>query len=83
MLRESQREREAVREVARENRLPVVILLLNMASGGVAAVTGLVLTLLTVVPVPLTGTSLHRFWPADFFPVFYVLHLAVLGVLSL
>jgi type-F conjugative transfer system pilin acetylase TraX len=63
--------------------LPVVILLLNMASGGVAAVTGLVLTLLTVVLVPLTGTSLHRFWPADFFPVFYVLHLAVLGVLSL
>ncbi|EOL0917146.1 conjugal transfer protein, partial [Escherichia coli] len=24
-----------------------------------------------------------RFWPADFFPVFYVCHLAVLGVMAL
>ncbi|WP_249517718.1 TraX family protein, partial [Escherichia coli] len=25
----------------------------------------------------------HRFWPGDFFPVFYACHLAVLGVLAL
>ncbi|EEY5366464.1 TPA: TraX family protein, partial [Escherichia coli] len=24
-----------------------------------------------------------RFWPGDFFPVFYACHLAVLGVLAL
>ncbi|EDW1411371.1 conjugal transfer protein, partial [Salmonella enterica subsp. enterica] len=29
------------------------------------------------------GKSLPRFWPADFFPVFYTCHLAVLGVLAL
>ncbi|HBA3615010.1 TPA: hypothetical protein J5F84_004886 [Escherichia coli] len=39
--------------------LPVVILLLNMVSGGVTVVTGLVL---------LAGTSLRRFWPADLCP---------------
>ncbi|MCI3432870.1 conjugal transfer protein, partial [Escherichia coli] len=27
--------------------------------------------------------SLPRFWPGDFFPVFYACHLAVLGVLVL
>ncbi|MCL6983146.1 hypothetical protein L3D03_24675, partial [Escherichia coli] len=29
------------------------------------------------------GKSLPRFWPGDFFPVFYACHLAVLGVLTL
>ncbi|EDR4731851.1 conjugal transfer protein, partial [Salmonella enterica subsp. enterica serovar 4,[5],12:b:-] len=33
--------------------------------------------------VSLTGKSLPRFWPADFFPVFYTCHLAVLGILAL
>ncbi|EPN8887412.1 conjugal transfer protein, partial [Escherichia coli] len=27
--------------------------------------------------------SLPRFWPGDFFPVFYACHLAVLDVLAL
>lgn len=44
------------------------------ASGGV------VVTVLTVGLVSCAGKSLPRFWPGDFFPVFYACHLAVLGV---
>ncbi|EDB4343667.1 hypothetical protein UJ15_004683 [Salmonella enterica subsp. enterica] len=42
-----------------------------------------ILTGLAVWLVSLTATSLPRFWPADFFPVFYTCHLAALGVLIL
>ncbi|WP_253207972.1 TraX family protein [Escherichia coli] len=48
-----------------------------------AAVAGLVMTVLTVGLVSCAGKSLPRFWPGDFFPVFYACHLAVLGVLAL
>ncbi|EFZ3133648.1 hypothetical protein A8H80_004441 [Shigella sonnei] len=41
------------------------------------------LTVLTVGLVSCAGKSLPRFWPGDFFPVFYACHLAVLGVLAL
>ncbi|MDN0333093.1 conjugal transfer protein TraX [Escherichia coli] len=37
----------------------------------------------TVGLVSCAGKSLPRFWPGDFFPVFYACHLAVLGVLAL
>nr|MDN1554029.1 conjugal transfer protein [Escherichia coli] len=46
------------------------------------AVAGLVMTVLTVGLVSCAGKSLPRFWPGDFFPVFYACHLAVLGVLA-
>ena len=45
-------------------------------------VAGLVMTVLTVGLVSCAGKSLPRFWPGDFFPVFYACHLAVLGVLA-
>lgn len=48
-----------------------------------AVVAGLVMTVLTVGLVSCAGKSLPRFWPGDFFPVFYACHLAVLGVLAL
>ncbi|MFQ9621276.1 MAG: TraX family protein [Enterobacteriaceae bacterium] len=41
------------------------------------------MTVLTVGLVSCAGKSLPRFWPGDFFPVFYACHLAVLGVLAL
>ncbi|WP_235162345.1 type-F conjugative transfer system pilin acetylase TraX, partial [Escherichia coli] len=63
--------------------LLAVIPALNLASSDVAAVAGLVMTVLTVGLVSCTGKSLPRFWPGDFFPVFYACHLAVLGVLAL
>ncbi|CTU13439.1 YcjA [Escherichia coli] len=47
------------------------------------ALAGLVMTVLTVGLVSCAGKSLPRFWPGDFFPVFYACHLAVLGVLAL
>ncbi|WP_250188177.1 type-F conjugative transfer system pilin acetylase TraX, partial [Escherichia coli] len=63
--------------------LLAVILALNFATSDVAAVAGLVITVLTVGLVSCTGKSLPRFWPGDFFPTFYACHLAVLGVLAL
>lgn len=63
--------------------LLAVIPALNLATSDVAAVAGLVMTVLTVGLVSCTGKSLPRFWPGDFFPTFYACHLAVLGVLAL
>ena len=63
--------------------LLAVIPALNLASSDVAAVAGLVMTVLTVGLVSCAGKSLPRFWPGDFFPTFYACHLAVLGVLAL
>ncbi len=101
VLRESQREREAVREVARSiccrsvcSRWSGIWFVTcrkrkpwagtdNLASSDVAAVAGLVMTVLTVGLVSCAGKSLPRFWPGDFFPTFYACHLAVLGVLAL
>ncbi|HHA3670980.1 TPA: conjugal transfer pilus acetylase TraX [Salmonella enterica subsp. enterica serovar Muenchen] len=56
---------------------------LNLDTSDVAAVAGLLVTGGVVWLVSLTGKSLPRFWPADFFPVFYTCHLAVLGILAL
>ncbi|KAE9782281.1 type-F conjugative transfer system pilin acetylase TraX, partial [Escherichia coli] len=63
--------------------LLAVIPALNLATSDVAAVVGLVMTVLTVGLVLCAGKSLSRFWPGDFFPTFYACHLAVLGVLAL
>ncbi len=63
--------------------LLAVIPALNLASSDTAAVAGLVMTVLTVGLVSCAGKSLPRFWPGDFFPVFYACHLAVLGILAL
>ncbi len=63
--------------------LLVVIPALNLPTSDTAAVAGLVMTVLTVGLVSCAGKSLPRFWPGDFFPIFYTCHLAVLGVLAL
>ncbi|HGB4964593.1 TPA: conjugal transfer pilus acetylase TraX [Salmonella enterica subsp. enterica serovar Mississippi] len=63
--------------------LVVAIPALNLDTSDVAAVAGLLVTGVAVWLVSLTGKSLPRFWPADFFPVFYTCHLAVLGILAL
>ncbi|EQB9273575.1 conjugal transfer pilus acetylase TraX, partial [Escherichia coli] len=62
--------------------LLAVIPALNLATSDAAAVAGLVMTVLTAGLVSCAGKSLPRFWPGDFFPVFYACHLAVLGVLA-
>lgn len=63
--------------------LVVAIPALNLDTSDVAAVAGLLVTGVAVWLGSLTGKSLPRFWPADFFPVFYTCHLAVLGILAL
>ncbi|EBV5485669.1 conjugal transfer pilus acetylase TraX [Salmonella enterica subsp. enterica serovar Pomona] len=63
--------------------LVVAVPALNLVTIDAAAVAGLLVTGLTVWLVSLTGKSRPRFWPADFFPVFYTCHLAALGVLAM
>ncbi|EBC3243834.1 type-F conjugative transfer system pilin acetylase TraX, partial [Salmonella enterica] len=63
--------------------LVVAVPALNLVTSDAAAVAGLLVTGLTVWLVSLTGKSRPRFWPADFFPVFYTCHLAALGVLAM
>ena len=63
--------------------LLAVIPALNFVTSDAAAVAGLAMTILTVSLVSCAGKSLPRFWPGDFFPIFYACHLAVLGVLAL
>ncbi len=62
--------------------LLAVIPALNLATSDAAALSGVVMTVLTVGLVSCTGKSLPRFLRGDFFPVFYVCHLAVLGILA-
>ncbi|EJI7102519.1 type-F conjugative transfer system pilin acetylase TraX [Salmonella enterica] len=61
----------------------VAVPALNLVTSDAAAAAGLLVTALAVWLVSLTDKSLPRFWPADFFPVFYTCHLAVLGVLAM
>lgn len=63
--------------------LVVAVPALNLVTSDAAAVAGLLVTGLTVWLVSLTGKSRPRFWPTDFFPVFYTCHLAALGILAL
>ncbi|EAR6709551.1 type-F conjugative transfer system pilin acetylase TraX [Salmonella enterica] len=63
--------------------LVVAVPALNLVTSDAAAAAGLLVTALAVWLVSLTDKSLPRFWPADFFPVFYTCHLAVLGVLAM
>lgn len=77
------REKDRTERLALVACLLTVIPALNLATSDVAAVAGLVMTVLTVGLVSCAGKSLPRFWPGDFFPIFYACHLAVLGVLAL
>ena len=59
----------------------VMVLLMN-PSDAVQSVAGLAIAVLVVAVCADTGTQVKRFWPADFFVLFYVVHLAVLGILA-
>ncbi|EIV0763055.1 traX family protein [Escherichia coli] len=56
---------------------------LNFASSDAATEAGFVMTVFTVALMFCAGKSLTRFCSGDFFTVFYVCHLAVLGILAL
>lgn len=62
--------------------LMAVISALNLLSSDLAALSGLVITVTVVWLTALAGKVDVRFWPGDFFPVFYTVHLVVLGVLA-
>ncbi|ENC7489077.1 type-F conjugative transfer system pilin acetylase TraX [Salmonella enterica] len=60
-----------------------VVLALNLADSLWGGVAGVLVTLTAVFIVSRVAGGIPRFWPADFFPEFYVCHLVVLGVLAL
>lgn len=59
----------------------VMVLLMN-PSDAVQSVAGLAIAVLVVAVCADTGKQVKRFWPADFFALFYIVHLAVLGILA-
>lgn len=60
-----------------------VVALVNLQDSVTAAVSGVLVTYMVVRMVSGIRWPAARIWPADFFPVFYVCHLAVLRVMAL
>lgn len=77
------RTEELMERMALSICLVPVIMVQNLITSEVAALAGLLVTGVTVSLISLTARTLPRFWPGDFFPVFYILHLTVLGILAL
>lgn len=62
--------------------LAMVIFALNVKDSCVFAIAGLVIPGLILTVISLTAHRVSRFWPREFFPLFYTVHLAVLGLLA-
>ncbi|EJK1259060.1 type-F conjugative transfer system pilin acetylase TraX [Salmonella enterica] len=63
--------------------LALTILALNIGSGGLYAVAGLVIPGITLTVFSRSGYSVPRFWPREFFPLFYCIHLPALGLIAM
>lgn len=57
----------------------IMVLLMNMNDVSESA-AGLAIALLTLMVYSSAGESVKRFWPRQFFVMFYAVHLAVLGI---
>jgi len=63
--------------------LALTVLALNIADGTAFAVAGLIIPGLTLMVLSQTCRLVPRFWPREFFPLFYAVHLAVLGLVAM
>ncbi|ECJ8622223.1 conjugal transfer protein, partial [Salmonella enterica] len=61
--------------------LALAILALNAADSAAFAIAGLVIPGVTLTVLSRTCTLVPRFWPREFFPLFYAVHLAVIGLM--
>ncbi len=61
--------------------LALAILALNVADSAAFAIAGLVIPGITLTVLSRTCTLVPRFWPREFFPLFYAVHLAVIGLM--
>ena len=59
-----------------------MVLMLNIEVSPIVAIAGLILTGMALVSVRAFSAGVQRFWPRDFFALFYVGHLVLLGVLA-
>ncbi|OAT36016.1 TrbP family protein [Hafnia paralvei ATCC 29927] len=59
-----------------------MVLMLNIEVSPVAAMAGLVLSAVVLALARLISAGVPRFWPRDFFVLFYVGHLVLLSVLA-
>lgn len=59
-----------------------MVLMLNIEVSPIVAIAGLILTGMALVWVRAFSAGVQRFWPRDFFVLFYVGHLVLLGVLA-
>lgn len=63
--------------------MAIVILSLNTGHSALFAIAGLVIPGLTLAVLSCHCRLVPRFWPREFFPLFYAAHLAVLGLIAL
>lgn len=63
--------------------LAITLLCLNIGHSAAFAISGLVIPGLTLTILSRTGREVPRFWPREFFPWFYTVHLAVLGLIAM
>ncbi len=59
-----------------------MVLMLNIEVSPIAAIAGLILSGVALVSVRAINAGMQRFWSRDFFVLFYVGHLVLLGVLA-
>lgn len=63
--------------------LALTMLALNAADGEAMAVAGLIIPGVTLTVLSRTCGAVPRFWPREFFPLFYAVHLAALGLIAM
>jgi len=61
----------------------IVLLSLNTGYSPLFAVAGLVIPGVTLTILSRSCRMVPRFWPREFFPLFYTVHLAVLGLIAM
>lgn len=59
-----------------------MVLMLNIEVSSIAGIAGLTLSVGVLALARIVGTGVLRFWPRDFFLLFYVGHLVLLSVLA-
>ena len=63
--------------------LALAILALNAGDSAAFVIAGLVIPGLTLTVLSRTCCRVPRFWPSEFFPLFYAVHLTVIGLIAM
>lgn len=63
--------------------LALTVLALNAGDGAAMAIAGLIIPGMVLTVLSRTCSLVPRFWPREFFPLFYAVHLAALGMIAM